>query len=267
MDDKNRLTKILEILPEKTVRNIVDELANGQINNEFMTTIDECKEYFKDTLSEFSNVKINGVAKNFSEALNNLNKFLLTHFFRVQLYPESIGFGLYPEWRYDQKKSKMWHKHFENLQSLAEGFLEKYKILIKTANEHLYEKNEKENHELGDEVFTPKLGIRSDIYLDEDRLRWGEKSIPMQRGQKQMMEKVLKNAREIRGGKRPTKKGNFINREVFQSIYGGNQGSFRNALNKIRGKIKKAKFPMKIKSETTNNYILEIHYPKKSDRK
>lgn len=117
------------------------------------------------------------------------------------------------------------------------------------------------------EVINPivKSGTIPTICIKDNKLKWGTQFVPIGRGQKKIIELLLGSATIFRENKL-SKRGEAINRNVFQQFYGGKEMSFRNALKNLRSKIDKAKFPMKIKSDMTNHYILEIHYPKSNSR-
>ncbi len=105
--------------------------------------------------------------------------------------------------------------------------------------------------------------IFNKITLEDDNLFWQNHKIPVQRGQREMTKFLLAEAREYRGEKL-IKNGYPTNRNILQKKGGyTNESSWRDALNKLRRKLKEANFPVKIISETKNHYILEIHYPKK----
>lgn len=100
-------------------------------------------------------------------------------------------------------------------------------------------------------------------HLLGDSFVCGDKRMPMQRGQRKMMELLLSDARVFRGTKR-TKRGSEINRSVLQKEGGyRDETSWRNALNKMKRKTKNCTSPeITIQSVTTNNYIMEILYQK-----
>jgi hypothetical protein len=98
------------------------------------------------------------------------------------------------------------------------------------------------------------------IAITDDSLIWLDKKVPLRRGQRSVMKILLKNAREKRNEK-IIKNGEAVHRNLLQKEGGYRDDlAFRDALNKLRRKIKNNGFPMTIQNETTNYYLLEIKY-------
>ena len=101
---------------------------------------------------------------------------------------------------------------------------------------------------------------KTDITITADKLMWRGKSIPLERGQRRVFEILFKPAQIFRNG-RLVKKGGSVNRKVLekQGMY-KDEESFRNALNHLRRKLKKSKFPVDITNPTTNHYLMMLKY-------
>ena len=101
---------------------------------------------------------------------------------------------------------------------------------------------------------------RKDIFIENDFLYFDTKKIPIERGQKSMVEFLLKNAKIFRGSK-ITQKGTEL-KLIDIKEFGGyqNESAFRNALNKLRKKLKNADFPVSIENPQTGKYQMVIKY-------
>lgn len=105
-----------------------------------------------------------------------------------------------------------------------------------------------------------KEGLKKDIHIENDSLCFGTKKIPFERGQKSMVDLFIKNAKVYRGDKLVSK-GKEIDLIEFQRVGGyQNEAAIRNALNKLRKKLKEAEFPVTIENPQTGKYQMVIKY-------
>ena len=135
--------------------------------------------------------------------------------------------------------------------------------LIKTGTEQEFIFSGKQSVKLKNNKEPIKLDDskkRKDIFLENDNLYYGAKKIPVERGQKSIVDLFLKNAKVYRGNKL-TQKGTGI--EIAELQKAGNyqnENAFRNALNKLRKKLKDSEFPATIENPQTKKYQLVIKY-------
>jgi hypothetical protein len=106
-----------------------------------------------------------------------------------------------------------------------------------------------------------RVDANAQIRISNTTLLWGNVSMPLERGQRQIYMALSESARIFRRN-RFTVRGHAVDRAVLQQRGGyKDEGSFRSALNKLRLKLKQHDLPAAILPETTNHYILEIRYP------
>lgn len=104
--------------------------------------------------------------------------------------------------------------------------------------------------------FTSKLKIVGGC------LYFGDEKIPTERGQKTMTQLFLDNAKIFRGEKKASNGHTLSAGEIQQAGNYINEYAFRNGLNKLRRKLKKAKWPVTIENPGTKMYQMEIKYNK-----
>lgn len=101
---------------------------------------------------------------------------------------------------------------------------------------------------------------RKSIFLENDFLCFGDKKIPMERGQKSMVGLFLDNAKIFQGDKL-SKKGSDVS--ITKLVEAGgytDDNAFRDGLKRLRAKIKKADIPATIENTGTGKYQLVIKY-------
>lgn len=102
----------------------------------------------------------------------------------------------------------------------------------------------------------------SSVIIKDDSLYFGEERIPAEAGQKSLAMKFLTNAKEYRGDS-ITKNGNAKKLSELQEAGGyADKKSFRDGLKKLRGKLRKSKWPIKIENTGAGRYQMVIKYAK-----
>lgn len=101
---------------------------------------------------------------------------------------------------------------------------------------------------------------RKDIFIENDFLYFEAEKIPVERGQKSIVDLLLKNANVCRDGKL-SKNGKAI--EITKLVEVGgykDESAFRDGLKRLRSKIEKTTIPVTIENPTTGKYQMYIKY-------
>ena len=105
-----------------------------------------------------------------------------------------------------------------------------------------------------------KMKSISTVKIENNYLVFGIEKIPVERGQKSMVELFIKNAQISRGG-RISKKGKALEIQKFVEIGGyTDESTFRDGLKLLRTKIKKTVIPITIEPPQTGKYQMFIKY-------
>ncbi len=151
LDDKSRLVKVLRLLSEKFVDDLVCYyLYNAMYPQEINTILSEYAEHKKEILSEFSNPKIDAAYINLNKSFDVLTKFLTEHFWtpnvHYKMYKNPHFLYLEPRIHHnfggENKDPMLWDKYKSELDKIANEFEKSYKDFIKTAKSELEPKEE-----------------------------------------------------------------------------------------------------------------------------
>ena len=163
LNDNQKLDKILTLLPEKDMRDLLDELSNGYFSEKSQKMLVDYDDYKDNILSRFSEPTLNDLFLKFNSDFTSLKKVFLSQFFR-----NGPHFALFPEHRHKADISDtndFWNQKFNKVQELADKFYASYKNLISYTGpviESNIEKFEVEFNEMtgsvsyGDKVYTPR---------------------------------------------------------------------------------------------------------------
>ncbi len=118
-----------------------------------------------------------------------------------------------------------------------------------------------ENDSAGEQQLTvPRSKTRKDIFIENESLCFGTTKVPIERGQKAMIQLLLANAR-IERNDTLSNSGKDADIETLQKVGGYRDDSaFRDGLKRLRAKLKKGNFPATIDSIGTGKYQMVIKY-------
>ena len=138
INDQERLKKFIEILPEKTMDDLLNYyLFNARYPEKWAFSIfGNYKEHSKETLSAFSNEKTEKIRKEFNNSLFDLEDFLIKHFESKNTKNFTSPF-LYLEPGLESTLSRPnsdWYKSKKELDLLSRKSFEKYKKFLTVAN-------------------------------------------------------------------------------------------------------------------------------------
>ncbi len=128
IDDNKRQENILNLLPEKDVRGLLDELNNGYYSEKSQKMMAHYEDYKNNILSRFAEPTLNDLFLKFNSDFTSLKKVLISQFFR-----NGPHFMLFPEHKHKtdiSDKNDFWNQKFNKLQKLAKKFNTSYKELV-----------------------------------------------------------------------------------------------------------------------------------------
>lgn len=148
------------------------------------------------------------------------------------------------------KRSRVYDESIEYLNTL----------LLKDAVKSVHSSDS--SHEITEPIKQKLNGkkVRKSISLESNHFYFEEMKIPIGRGQRSMLQLLFNKARIIHGS-RLSKNGVEIAVPELISVGGyKNENAFRDALRRLREKIKKAKFPVTITNPQSGKYQMLVEY-------
>ena len=132
--DKQRFLKVIELLPEPFMDELMWWFSQGRIENSLHVQLVSFQEYSRQKLAQFDDQAVNRKFNNLIKISTELFGFILQHFFRP--LPTDNYLEIYPDHHHAPDRS-LWDRRYKEFMSLVEQFEKRYGVFIKQGRELL----------------------------------------------------------------------------------------------------------------------------------